>query len=351
MRCCVCLILLLCAGFAHAADYVIAVSVDAMGTGYMQTLVQAGRLPHFRQIEAEGAFTTNARNDRDFTVTLPNHISMLTSRPVLGPRGHRWSKNTDPAAGMTLHSNAACYVASVFDVAHDSGRRTGLWATKTKFSLFRVSYDGTHGAPDASGHNRGRNKLDVFVYRKTSPALVDDFLSSMNQQPCNFAFVHFGEADAAGHSFGWGSEAYDAALVTIDDCLGRIMDLMLTNANLRGRATLIVTADHGGKDKDHSDNAHPLDYTIPFLVWGAEVDRGDLYRLNANTRRDPGTGRPDYETQAQPIRNAEVGNLALSLLKLGPIPGSVFDARQDLRVATPTATGQRGSRGLSGLDN
>ncbi len=323
----------------RGADYVVALSVDGMGSPYLQTLIETGRLPYFNQLKRESAYTLNARADYDLTVTLPNHISMVTSCPITGPAGHTWTKNTDPATGTTLHSHRGSYVSSFFDVAHDNGLRTGLWATKTKFSLFRISYDADHGAPDLSGQDNGRNKVDVYVYAKSSPALTSDFIAMMSTNPCQASLVHFTELDSAGHSEGWGSDAYQAAFVTLDDCLGRIMDLIATHPMLKGKTTLIVTADHGGSGKKHGDPSDPLDYTIPFFVWGAGVTPGDLYAWNKDTRQDPGTSRPAYAAPLQPIRNSEVGNLLLSLLNLGPIPGSTINSRQDLRISgsTPTA--------------
>ena len=155
----------------------------------------------------------------------------------------------------------------------------------------------------------------------------------MSTQPCHFALVHFTETDSTGHTTGWGGNEYNTALAKIDGCVGDIMDLISTHPALRGRATLIVTADHGGKDRNHADAALPLDYTIPFIVWGAGVTPGDLYTWNQETRLAPGVSRPDYQAKPQPIRNGDVGNLALSLLGLGPIPGSSIGVGQDLRIA------------------
>ncbi len=325
---------LLCA-IAHGAEYVVAVSVDGLGSGYMQALVDAGKLPHFKLLEMQAAGTTNARNDYDITVTLPNHATMLTSRPIKGANGHGWTSNTDPARGVTIHSNKGAYVASVFDVAHDHGKRTGLWATKSKFSLFQTSYDAVHGAPATTGIDQGRSKLDVFVCDNQSPALTANFVRSMTANPCQFALVHFTETDNTGHGSGWGSEAYNTSLITLDGCLGQIMDLISTNPALKGRTDLIVTADHGGKNKNHSQADEPAIYTIPFFVWGAGVTHGDLYAWNSGTRHDPAGARPTYDGALQPVRSGEVGNLALHLLGLGPIPGSSLNVKQDLQICQP----------------
>lgn len=344
------MLVLLASALAEAeTEYVIAVSVDGLGSSYLQWSIDAGQAPNFRRFQTEGAWTNNARDDYDSTVTVPNHATILTGRGVAGISGHNWTGDSEPGSS-TLHSVKDSYVASVFDVAHDNGLRTGLYTGKTKFSLFDASYNGTNGASDAIPPDYGRDKLDVYrritldgaLNEHDSDNLTTEFIGEMGSNPFNFSLFHFADPDIWGHMLfigGWGSDLYKEAVRSVDANLGRIFNLIETNAALKGKTAILLTADHGGGALySHSTITDPLNYTVPFYVWGPDVLPGrDLYALNVDTRLDPGAGRPGYSDVLQPVRNGEMANLALQLLGLGPVPGSTINSAQNLLVPEPAA--------------
>ena len=308
-------------------------------------LAQDGELGNFRRFVDEGATTFNARTDYTHTITLPNHTSMLAGRPVLQPATqpntvhHGYTANGDPGPGVTLHNSGnpnLSYVASVFDVAHDAGLSTALYASKSKFVLYERSYDAAHGAPDASLPDYGTDKIDRYV-NQSPAAMHAAFLTEMAANDYVYSFVHYANLDDAGHSSGWGSASWQAALRTVDDYLGDIFLLVTTDAGLAGRTAIVLTSDHGGVGTGHSNASSAENYTIPVLVWGAGVARGaDLYALNPSSRQDPGTSRPTYNAHPQPVRNGDTGNLTLRLLGLTSVPGSTLNLGQDLVTAGPS---------------
>ncbi len=309
----------------------------------MQQSIDAGTAPNFKRLQDEGVWTTKARTDYSHTNTLPNHSCIFTGRPTLQPADdsempyHGWTSNTVPKRSASLHDTSdphVGYVASVFDVVHDAGLSTALYATKDKFILFDQSYDEHQGAP----HEAGRDKIDVYFYANDGPprfsgTVHERFLSDMAARHFNYAFLHYRDTDTTGHALGWGTGGWFYALRNMDGYLGQILHLVENDTTLAGRTVIILTTDHGGTGFSHDDAPIPENYTIPILIWGAGVGRGDLYALNRTTRSDPGKSRPEYTEPEQPIRNGDMGNLALSLLGLGPIPGSIINAKQDLRVS------------------
>jgi hypothetical protein len=317
-------------GRAAESDFVIEITVDGLGSSYLQALIAGNQLPNFQRLQNEGVSTTNARCDYDISVTLPNHTSIVTGRGVAGPTGHNWGSNSDPPPGVTIHSNKGSYVASIFDVAHDNGLSTAVYTGKSKLSLFDVSYDAVNGAPDTTGVDNGQDKLDTFVYNSDTNALTSSYIAAMSTAPFNYSLLHLRNPDAAGS---WGSTNYNNAVKTVDGYLGSIFDLVETNPALKDRTTIIVTADHGGFGNSHGLAFERNNYTIPFYVWGAGAGSNlDLYGINTTTRQNPGTGWVDYAATPQPIRNSDGANLALGLLGLGAIPGSTINASQDLAL-------------------
>lgn len=92
-----------------AIRHVVVVSVDGLRPEML--------LPEMSSVHpgltrlARGPHTLQARCDPDISITLPNHVDMITSRQVAGDHGHHWTENVDPPArcraARCMHATAA----------------------------------------------------------------------------------------------------------------------------------------------------------------------------------------------------------------------------------------------------
>jgi hypothetical protein len=347
---------------AETVDYVIHISVDGLRSDVLRNLLATTpeHYPNFQRLVNESASTYDARSDFTITETIRNHISMVTGRPTQQP-AHQASTvphgytNNFPGQADTIHAQGnpeLPYVSSVFDVVHDHGLSTAIYASKTRLQILERSYDGEHGAADTVGEDNGTDKIDVAEFTDNSSArIVDSFLANMSADPTRYTFLHLVEPDGAGHMAGWASAPYNESIATVDSRLGQVFDLLEGSPALRDHTALVVTADHGGgaaaprrpggpgggwggwpggggftmpTDRGHDDSTAMVNYTIPFFVWGAGLAAGsDLYDALVN-RFDPVDARPDYDALLQPLWDGDSGNLALALMGLEPIPGSTL---------------------------
>lgn len=322
-------------------QYVIYISVDGLHAGYLKTFIETAptQFPNFVRLRNASAYTYNARCDYAQSVTLPNHYSMITGRPVQQPAGlpssvhHGFTENF-PNPGDTVHTlgnPAVPYKYSVFDVVHDRGLSTALYADKIRLTTINSSYNEINGATDTVGPDNGKDKIDFAQILDYSPAtLTSTLVSHINTSLENFTFVHFGIADQAGHASSWsnvpGSQYYNA-VKTIDTHLGSILNAIEANSVIRNKVALILCTDHGGggDSEVHNNHGNPEavdNYTIPMFVMGPGFTPGsDLYSYFEN-RTNPGTVRLTFTDAAQPLHNGDAGNLATTLLGLPSIPGS-----------------------------
>ncbi|WP_416953782.1 alkaline phosphatase family protein [Nocardioides sp. T5] len=307
----------------NAIDSVVAISVDGLNTDALGKLGRE-RTPRLHDLMDSGASTLNARTERELTVTLPNHTGMVTGRRVEATTGgHGVTWNDDRRRPTTVQAAAGERVESVFTQIAAAGGSTALFASKTKFTLWKRSW------PLA---------IDTTRIRLDNAVLARSVRRDLRDHERAFRFVHLSLPDAVGHDHGFMSPRYLRAVEQADRLVGVIVDAVRTDAELVGRTAIILTSDHGGLGASHSDSRKLANYRVPFMVVGPGVAAGaDLYELNADDYRDPGKRRTGYRQSLQPVRNGAVANLTLDMLDLPAVPGSEHNFRLDLDVSPPPA--------------
>jgi hypothetical protein len=287
---------------------VVVISIDGLGSLW----VRKSSTPTIADLITQGAATLNARTEVEKTVTLPNHTGMVTGLrvdAVHGGHGVTWNH--------TSKRSVVPGTESVFTTIEDAGGSSAVFAGKEKFEMWGRAWPGS---------------IDELEIDEDQPELVTEAIADLREDDHDLVFLHLAGPDSAGHEFGWGSKAFLDAVAEADADVDRVVSAIVDDSELSEEVVVILTADHGGLPgrTGHGQRARSENYTIPFLVWGPGITPGDLYALNPDYR-DPGSVQPGYAGR-QPVRNGVVANLVTDLLGIDPVPGSQFDADQDLDV-------------------
>ena len=286
---------------------VLAISVD----GLNPTALSPDLTPHIWWLFERGLGTVNARSEFEKTVTLPNHVGMVTGRPVLAENGgHGVMWNSD-RAGATVPSAPE----SIFTWVSQHGGTGITFSGKSKFTIFQRTW-GAEVAP--------------VVIEPDLDRLADAAVNDLTENARTFTFVHLAEPDHTGHAKGWLTPAYRRALAHADAVVGRLLDAVDADRRLRRSVVVVLTADHGGSGRRHGGATEPANYTIPFVIFGRGIAHEDLYAASPELS-DPGRSRPDY-SGVQPVRNCALANVSADILDLDPVPGAGCNA--DFAVAS-----------------
>lgn len=313
-------------------DYVVLISVDGLRSDAL-LVEDAAPLPNFARL-MQGAGTLNARTDTVYTVTLPNHVGMLTGRVAVGNDGHGWFTNATPELEETLLGRKGENVPGVYHMTSAAGIPSAMLASKPKFELFRQSW------------NTKESTLMDVMQMEPDPALqMPELLKLLNRDlhPRAFAFLHLRSPDDAGHANGWNltpGSPYMLSVAAADAQIGVLFAHLDANPELKARTAIVMTSDHGGGIPHTNHHGHGLmwvNYVIPFYIWTASMTQAeDLYAINAGQYIDPGIKMPTgIHIGPQPIRNADAANLCLKLLGLDAVPGSTINLLQQLRWTAP----------------
>jgi arylsulfatase A-like enzyme len=228
------------------ADHVIILSED----GLRPDALEHANAPTHQLLMREGAFTMRARTIR-YASTLPSHAAMLSGFDV-AEHGLSWN-SWQPSRGFIK-------VPTVFSVVNDAGRSTAAFVGKRKLEHILSANSTTTFA------NPG------YLCRKVVVPAAAHFRENRPQ----VEFVHFSDPDSSGHSVGWMSDDQLEAIAHADGCLATLLEAI--KATAPERTLLIISADHGGRGKNHSGSREE-DRLIPWIAWGAGVRPG--HRIEA----------------------------------------------------------------------
>ncbi len=357
--------------YEATVEHVIFISVDGLSGLYLQhsTLMgstTASVMQNMKKFRDNGLWTYNARSDADYEITMPNHVTMITGRPVAQGQltstttHHGYITNDTPPYNSCLHNSGNVdadswlYKAGPFDVTKAAGMTSAMYAGKSKFILFDWSYsyrfggdiDHTGSTTDLLDTYEWTQDPDNFYDRDSTELLGKFIISGKPKYDFNFVFFHFKGPDKYGHQDGWDTGSWDSGVQVVDQKLGTILDVVTKrdatsnipiNPAWYYNTVVIITGDHGGHDKTHGHTDTPRthdnrDYTIPFGVWGHLIYKAtggnhDMYNWCDRTRTVPAAGsNPPHNNNytGQPIRHADGVDLSLNLLGLDPIPDALI---------------------------
>ncbi|HYC49472.1 MAG TPA: alkaline phosphatase family protein [Gemmatimonadaceae bacterium] len=233
----------------RVTDHVIVISVD----GLRPDAIARFEAKTIQRMMNEGRYSLTAQTIPNSN-TLPSHTSMLTGVDA-EDHGITWNSDKTGQFGYVK-------VPTVFGVAHDAGYTTAAFFSKPKFHHI--------GEPTTLDHMRAPNGGPIPWNSGKTLDLVREYLA--DNVP-NLMFVHIADADFAGHNFGWMGWMYGMAVRQADAAVAQVIQ-MADKRFGRGAYTVVLTSDHGGHGRRHG-STDPLDTTIPWIVWGAGVHRGE----------------------------------------------------------------------------
>ncbi|MDR1787132.1 MAG: alkaline phosphatase [Treponema sp.] len=217
-------------------------------------------MPVIKRMMENGAYTLAAKAVMP-SRSAPNWVSMLSGVP---PALHGYTQNT----AKPLFTPA---------ITDEDGRYPNVITLLSKLRpdcAIGVFYE-WEGIGDIFPVCRAAVEAqlpDLSSNRETlEPILnyIDGLRASLS-----FTFVHFDGADHAGHSAGYGSDAYYDMLRGLDGFVGEI-EQAVRDAGLMDNAVFIISADHGGKGNDHGADTIE-EREIPLILYGKNIKSGTV---------------------------------------------------------------------------
>ena len=233
---------------ADAVKHVVLIGIDGWGAF---SLKEAHDIPNIRYLMTNGCYTLKARAVLP-SASAVNWASMFMGAPTEMHGYTQWNSRT-PEIPSACVGKLGIY-PTIFEIIRENlpQAETGCF----------YEWDGIAplvGTKSISYVRQGANNQASAYIREKKPT---------------FVAVCFDGVDHAGHMKGYGSPEYYAALTQVDRQIGAIRQA-ISAAGMAEKTVIIVTADHGGREKGHGGKTLQ-ELEIPFVIWGANIKRGAI---------------------------------------------------------------------------
>ncbi len=235
-------------------EHVVMIGLD----GFSPDGIRNANTPVLDQLMATGAYTLRARGVMP-TSSGPNWASILMGA---GPEQHGVTGNSYTPLAPALPP-----------IVSGEGER-GLFPTI--FEIIRTAEPQAelgaiyHWNPIANYFEA--EHVTYNISPDTDDEVLETVLQYLSKSAPRYLFIHFDDADHAGHTKGHGTESYYQTIEMLDAKVGEVIK-GIEAAGLRGSTLIVVTADHGGNGFGHNENI-PEVINIPFILNGPGVKKG-----------------------------------------------------------------------------
>ena len=265
---------------------VLAISIDGLNPDALEQLGADGT-PNLHELMADGASTLNARTEHELTITLPNHTGMVTGRRIeAATGGHGVTWNDDRRRPATVQAAAGQRVESVFTVRQRGRRHDRPLREQDEVLAVEAQLAGAASTPPASASTTPCSPGPCGATSSTTTARS---ASCTSRCPTSWATT------AASCR-----RPTSAPSQRVDALVGEIVGAVRVRPGARrpaprssSPATTAAGAPTTPTPPSWPTTASPSWWPGPGVAAGA-----DLYDLNADDYRDPGTRRTTYRAAA-----------------------------------------------------
>lgn len=256
---------------ATQAEHIILVVLE----GIKSSSIQNGATPNLARLAREGVVTWSAQSITP-PLTVPAMASLLTGLQVEKHRVTAEWETYDFARSFMRSPTVFDYM----DLA--GGKDTGVFLMDER--LYQLVRPEIYVDSQVCGYTKPQCTPErASVY-------IKDFLKKVTSEKGygfrlfgvpNLLLVHLPTAVKVGQKYGWDSEKYSAALMSIDTTVEQIIQTY-KELGVLDKTMVIITGLNSGplstpagdvKPVSTSPNSLDLDATIPWIAWGANIKR------------------------------------------------------------------------------